>query len=44
VLWLVSPDRKKRVPVDAEESKSPVDAAKLLERLEAALPAPRAGG
>jgi hypothetical protein len=43
VLWLVSPDRKERVPVDAEEAGSPVDAAKLLDRLKAALPAPRAG-
>jgi hypothetical protein len=42
LLWLVSADRKRRVPVDAEEAGGPVDAAKLLERLNAA-PAPRAG-
>ena len=43
LLWLVSPDRKRHVPVDAEEAGSPVDAPKLLERLKAALPAPPAG-
>jgi hypothetical protein len=43
LLWLVSPDRKQHVPVDAEESGRPVDAGKLLGRLKAALPAPPAG-
>lgn len=43
LLWLVSPDRKKRIAVDAEEAGAPVDAAKLLDRLKAVLPAPPAG-